>query len=116
MDGLPFKFDVLVTRAAIQAGVNGLDPGAEDEQYAYHDEGRRRGVTFVTAFGATPGTTNMMAQYGAGQLDTVESIEINFAAFRCLAPSPGLLTTTFWEFHPDEQGHAYLEATGFPHT
>jgi lysine 6-dehydrogenase len=113
MNGLPFKFDVAVTRAAVEAGVPGLDLGAEEEQYAYNAEARRKGITFVTAFGATPGTTNMMAQYGAEKLDTVESIEVNFAAFRCLAPSPGLLTTTFWEFHPAEQKRAYFADGSF---
>lgn len=113
MNGLPFKFDVAVTQAAVEAGVPGLDLGAEKEQYAYHDEAQRKGITFVTAFGATPGTTNMMAQYGATKLDTVEAIEVNFAAFRCLAPSPGLLTTTFWEFHPAEEKRAYFADGAF---
>lgn len=108
MNGLPFKFDVAITQAAVEAGVPGLDLGSEEEQYAYHQAAQRKGITFVTAFGATPGTTNMMAQYGAAKLDTVEAIEVNFAAFRCLAPSPGLLTTTFWEFHPAEEKRAYF--------
>lgn len=30
-------------------------------------------------------------------------VEVFFAAFRCLAPAPGLLATTLWEFNPEEE-------------
>jgi saccharopine dehydrogenase-like NADP-dependent oxidoreductase len=45
------------------------------------------------------------------QLDQVETADIYFAAFRCLAPAPGLLTTTLWEFDPntEERAETYYE-------
>jgi len=43
-----------------------------------------------------------LAAKGVSQLDRVDSIQIYFAAFRCLAPAPGLLRTTTWEFNPEE--------------
>jgi saccharopine dehydrogenase-like NADP-dependent oxidoreductase len=33
-------------------------------------------------------------------------VDIFFAAFRCLAPAPGLLATTLWEFNPEEEERA----------
>jgi lysine 6-dehydrogenase len=59
--------------------------------------------------GATPGITNAMARRGADQLDEVDDIQINFAAFRCPAPAPGLLTTFLWEFHPKTESRLYYK-------
>lgn len=102
VNGLPFKYDLVVNQVCVETGVNGLDLSSDDEQFALHDEAARKGMTFIPGMGATPGTTNVFAAKGVAQLDEVESIQIYFAAFRCLAPAPGLLTTTIWEFDPDE--------------
>jgi hypothetical protein len=48
-----------------------------------------------------------MARRGADQLDEMDEIQVNFAAFRCLAPAPGLLITTVWELHPEEESRLY---------
>ena len=109
MNGLPFRFDLAVTRAAVEAGVSGLDLSSEEDQFAYEEEARRKGITFIPGVGATPGVTNIMAAQGVSRMDAVEEIQINFAAFRCLAPAPGLLTTTIWEFHPEQEERAYYE-------
>ena len=117
VNGLPFRYDLVVTRAAIAAGVSGLDLSSEDPQFALHEEAVRRGVTFIPGMGATPGITNVMARRGAEQLDRVLEIDIAFAAFRCLAPAPGLLETTLWEFTPDEeerQESYYEEGRWYP--
>ncbi|MGC8875128.1 MAG: saccharopine dehydrogenase family protein [Chloroflexia bacterium] len=103
VNGLPFRYDLPVTRAAVAAGVSGLDLSSEDPQFALHEEALRRGITFIPGMGATPGITNVMARWGVEQLDRVSEIDIAFAAFRCLAPAPGLLETTLWEFTPDEE-------------
>lgn len=103
VNGLPFRYDLTVTRAAVAAGVSGLDLSSEDPQFALHEEALRRGIVFIPGMGATPGITNVMARRGVEQLDRVTEIEIAFAAFRCLAPAPGLLETTLWEFTPGEE-------------
>jgi lysine 6-dehydrogenase len=100
LNGLPWKYDLAVTRACIEAGVNGLDVSTEESQWDYDRAAREQGITFIPGVGATPGITNAMARRGADQLDEVDEIQINFAAFRCPAPAPGLLTTFLWEFHP----------------
>jgi saccharopine dehydrogenase-like NADP-dependent oxidoreductase len=50
-----------------------------------------------------------MGRKGAEMLDSVEEVQINFAAFRCPAPAPGLLTTLLWEFHPKTETRYYYE-------
>jgi lysine 6-dehydrogenase len=60
-------------------------------------------MLFVPGVGATPGITNMMVRRATEVLDSVSEVEIYFAAFRCLAPAPGLLETTLWEFNPEEE-------------
>jgi len=106
---LPWTYDPLITRACIKAGVNGLDVDTEETQFDYDAEAREAGVLYVPGVGATPGITNVLAKYGAEQLDSVESIRIAFAAFRCVAPAPGLLYTTIWEVDPTVKERAYYE-------
>jgi len=107
LNGLPWKYDMAVTRACVEAGVNGLDVSTEEDQWDFDAAARGKGIVFIPGIGATPGTTNVMARRGADQLDEVDEIQINFAAFRCLAPAPGLLITTVWEFHPQEKSRLY---------
>jgi len=103
VNGLPFKYDVIVNRACVEAGVNGLDLSSLDEQFGLHEGASAKGMLFVPGVGATPGVTNMMVAKAAEQLDRLDTVEIAFAAFRSLAPAPGLLTTTLWEFDPEEE-------------
>jgi saccharopine dehydrogenase-like NADP-dependent oxidoreductase len=50
-----------------------------------------------------------MARRAADQMDEVDEVQINFAAFRCPAPAPGLLITFLWEFHPETDERLYYE-------
>jgi len=104
VNGLPFKYDLVVNQICVETGVNGLDLSSDDPQFAMHDEALSKEMIFIPGVGATPGTTNVLAAKGVSRLDpdSVESIQIYFAAFRCLAPAPGLLRTTIWEFNPNE--------------
>jgi saccharopine dehydrogenase-like NADP-dependent oxidoreductase len=109
LNGLPWKYDMVVTRACVEAGVSGLDVSTEEDQWDYDDAAKEKGIVFIPGMGATPGITNAMARRGADQLDEVDDIQINFAAFRCTAPSPGLLITFLWEFHPETEARLYYE-------
>jgi len=100
LNGLPFKYDMAVTRACVAAGVNGLDVSTEEEQWDLDEKAKEKNILFIPGVGATPGITNVMARRAADMLDEVAEIQINFAAFRCFAPAPGLLVTFIWEFHP----------------
>lgn len=107
LNGLPFKYDLAVTQACVEAGVSGLDVSTEEDQWDYDSAAREKDIVFIPGVGATPGITNVMARQGAERMDEVDEIQIYFAAFRCLAPAPGLLATTLWEFHPEEEDRVY---------
>jgi saccharopine dehydrogenase-like NADP-dependent oxidoreductase len=109
LNGLPWKYDLAVTKACVEAGVNGLDVSTEEDQWDYDAAARDKDIIFVPGVGATPGITNAMARRAADQLDSVDTVDINFAAFRCPAPAPGLLITFLWEFHPKTESRLYYE-------
>ena len=109
LNGLPWKYDLAVTKACVEAGVSGLDVSTEESQWDHDGAAKEKGIVFIPGMGATPVITNAMARRGADQLDEVDDIQIYFAAFRCPAPSPGLLVTFLWEFHPEIEARLYYE-------
>jgi len=109
LNGLPWKYDLAVTKACVEAGVSGLDVSTEENQWDYDAAAKEKDIVFIPGVGATPGITNVMARRGADHLDEVNEIQINFAAFRCPAPAPGLLITFLWEFHPETEARLYYK-------
>ncbi len=109
VNGLPWKYDLPVTKACVEVGVNGLDVSTEEDQWSYDLEAKDKDILFIPGVGATPGITNVMARSGADQMDQVDEVQINFAAFRCPAPAPGLLITFLWEFHPETEERTYYK-------
>jgi saccharopine dehydrogenase-like NADP-dependent oxidoreductase len=109
LNGLPWKYDLAVTKACVEVGVSGLDVSTEEDQWNYDAVAKEKDIIFIPGMGATPGITNAMARKGADQLDEVDDIQINFAAFRCPAPAPGLLITFLWEFHPHTESRLYYK-------
>lgn len=77
---LPYTFNLDVTRAAIEAGVNGLDLGDLHETFKqielYDKAAKDAGVTFIPGCGLAPGITNVLARYAANKLDKVDEIHI----------------------------------------
>lgn len=109
VNGLPWKYDLPVTKACVEVGVNGLDVSTEEDQWDYDTMAKEKGIIFIPGVGATPGITNVMARSAADQMDEVDEVQINFAAFRSPAPAPGLLITFLWEFHPKTESRTYYE-------
>lgn len=109
VNGLPWKYDLIVTKACVEVGVNGLDVSTEEEQWDFHTTAKDKDMIFIPGVGATPGITNVMARRAADQMDDVNEIQINFAAFRCPAPAPGLLITFLYEFHPKTEERVYYK-------
>jgi len=109
VNGLPWKYDMPVTRACVETGVSGLDVSTEEDQWDFDAAAKEKGMIFIPGVGATPGITNVMARKGADQMDQVDEVQINFAAFRCPAPAPGLLITFLWEFHPKTEERTYYK-------
>ena len=107
-----YHFGLIVSRAAIKAGVNYLDLGGlfnTPRQLELDSEAREAGVTICLGCGATPGVTNLMARKAANQLDQVDEVHIAFASYRAIAPSPGLLDTVLDEFSPGSRRFFWQE-------
>lgn len=107
-----YHFGLVVSRAAIQAGVNYLDLGGlfnTPRQLELDQAARQAGVTLCLGCGATPGVTNLMARRAADQMDHVDQVHIAFVSLRSIAPSPGLLDTVLDEFSPESQRFYWQE-------
>ena len=100
-NGLPRIYCENAIKAAIEAEVDMLDLiSPHEETLALDQDARSAGICVVGGVGITPGITNILAQLGTDRLDKVEQIDIDFAAFRSIAHSPGLLHVILWEFDP----------------
>lgn len=109
-NGLPRIYCENATKAAIQAKVDILDLiSPHEETLALDEAAKSAGISAVGGVGITPGITNILAQLGADGLDAVEQIDIDFAAFRSIAHSPGLLHVILWEFDPHTENRFYYE-------
>jgi len=57
LNGLPWKYDLAVTKACVAAGVSGLDVSSEESQWDYDAAAKEKGIVFIPGVGATPGIT-----------------------------------------------------------
>jgi saccharopine dehydrogenase (NAD+, L-lysine-forming) len=82
LSGPNYQNAVAVARAAIGAGVPLVDISddwaATLELLELHGEAVRAGITVVVGLGASPGITNILARYGADQLDRVEEVRTSW--------------------------------------
>ena len=109
-NGLPRIFCENAIRAAIKAKVDILDLiSPHKETLALNSDAEKAGISVVGGVGITPGLTNILAKIGIDRLEQVEVIEIDFAAFRAIAYSPGLLHVVLWEFDPMTKNRFYYE-------
>jgi len=109
-NGLPRTYCENAIRAAIEAKVDMLDLiSPHQETLALDGDARAAGICVVGGVGITPGITNILAKLGAERLDAVEQIDIDFAAFRSIAHSPGLLHVILWEFDPRTENRFYYQ-------
>jgi saccharopine dehydrogenase-like NADP-dependent oxidoreductase len=80
--GPNYQNAVAIARAAIGAGVSLVDVSddwaATLELLALHGDAERAGITIVVGLGASPGITNVLARYGADQLDRVEEVRTSW--------------------------------------
>lgn len=103
LNGLSNLFHLSVLRSAIKTRSSVVDlNGATENMESLDNEAQEAGVTYLAGCGATPGITNMMALKAAEELDSVDEIDVSFAAFRSFALSRTLLDLTISEFDPRE--------------
>ncbi len=87
--------------AAIAAKVPYIDVHGTllmEERFSRHDAAKAAGVTALIGTGVSPGLTNMMAAWGARQFKGDVTIECEYATFRPINPTEGLLETALRQF------------------
>ena len=93
------RHNVLVTDAAIAAGVHMVDLGSYYadtlEQLTRHEAAERAGCRIVPGCGVAPGLTNVIARLGADELDAVESVRMYSYITHPMWTSPGIVVTRF---------------------
>ncbi len=79
-----YRFAVTVARTLLDSGISGVDICDDYTPvgglFALDDLAKRRGLTFVTGAGWSPGLTNALALAGARELTNLEEIRIYWAA------------------------------------
>jgi saccharopine dehydrogenase (NAD+, L-lysine-forming) len=96
--------------AAIAARVPYIDVHGTllmQERFSRSDAAKAAGVTVLIGTGVSPGLTNMMAAWGARQFKGEVSIECEYATFRPINPSEGLLETALRQFRNGVQVPVY---------
>jgi lysine 6-dehydrogenase len=93
------RHNVLVTDAAIAAGVHLVDLGSYYpetlEQLERHAAAEAAGCRIVPGCGVAPGLTNVLARLGADRLDAVDSIRMYSYITHPMWTSPGIVVTRF---------------------
>lgn len=81
VNALFYTFNERVAKAAIDTGVHAVDLGGHiggitEKVLDLNEEAAKKNVTIVPDLGVAPGMANILAGYGASNLDTVESIKL----------------------------------------
>ena len=92
--GPNYRNAVSVAQAAIGAGVSLVDVSDDWEATLQildlHPDAMRAGITMLVGLGASPGVTNILARYGANQLDRVEEVRTSWIMRGSDAGGPAL--------------------------
>ena len=93
------RHNVLVTDAAIAAGVHLVDLGSYYpetlQQLERHAAAEAAGCRIVPGCGVAPGLTNVLARLGADRLDAVDAIRMYSYITHPMWTSPGIVVTRF---------------------
>jgi len=78
LSAVPYRFNVGITRAAIEAGVPLCDLGGSTEtvfkQLELGDEAKGAGIAIVPDCGLAPGTANVLARYAMGRVEALGGV------------------------------------------
>lgn len=94
INALFYSFNETVAKTAIEAGVHSVDLGGHighitDRVLEYNEEAQAKDVTIIPDLGVAPGMINILAGYGASQLDELKSIRL-FVGGIPVQPEPPL--------------------------
>ena len=78
----PYHLNVQIMKAAMKAGKNLTDLGGVYyttlKQLELNEEAKEAGISVVLGCGLAPGTTDILAKYGADKLDAVDEVHIKY--------------------------------------
>jgi len=98
--GPNYKYEVVIARAAIEAGISLIDinddPDATLQMFELDEAARRAGVLLVLGLGASPGVNNVLVRAATDQLDEVEEIH---TAWVMAASDPGGVALSYHLLH-----------------
>ncbi|MFC2949559.1 saccharopine dehydrogenase family protein [Virgibacillus sediminis] len=94
INALFYSFNETVAKTAIKTGVHSIDLGGHighmtDKVLALHEDAERNGVTLIPDLGVAPGMINILSGFGAGKLDSLQSIRL-FVGGIPVKPEPPL--------------------------
>jgi len=82
-NALPYHLNVQVMKAAMKAGKNLTDLGGvyhtTRKELKLDKAVKKAGITVILGCGLAPGTTDVLAVYGASKLDRVDEVHIRYA-------------------------------------
>lgn len=78
-----------------------------EERFSRSDAAKAAGVTALIGMGVSPGLTNMIGAWGARKFKGDVSIECEYATFRPINPTEGLLETALRQFRNGAQAPIY---------
>jgi len=80
ISAVPYRYNVMLTEAALDAGIHFCDLGGNDEvvgeQLRMHDRARERNLLILPNCGLAPGLVNILAARGAELFDSIEEIQM----------------------------------------
>ena len=100
INGSDWRYNHVVTEAAIEAGVNLIDMGTIfddvlEKQLKLHEAAEDAKVTIIPCCGLSPGITNVLTLYGASELDKVDEVHIKCGGIPQI-PKPPLDYRIVW--------------------
>ena len=80
INGLPWKYDLPVTKACVETGVHGLDVSTEEDQWDYHQAAKDKDMVFIPGVGATlfepPGQSPQLGRHDRDSLCAARSPDL----------------------------------------
>lgn len=81
INALFYEFNEKVAKTAIEIGVHSVDLGGHigeitEKVLSLHEQAKQKGVTIIPDLGVAPGMINILAGFGASQLDDIDSIKL----------------------------------------
>jgi len=118
VSAVPYFLNLILTRAAIEAGVSFCDLGGNTdlvrEQERLDEKAKSANVTIVPDCGLAPGMANVLAAAGVARLDRADSVQIRVGGLP-LHPKPPLEYAIVFSMHGllnEYLGHAAVIRNG----